>query len=118
MKGRRKERLAALIQREIASLILKGVKDPRMQEATITQVHVTDDLAVARVFFTAHRDSDIKKIYKGFQSAKGYLRGQIADYLKSRHAPELEFVYDDSFDLFEKIRQAGPKAGDDEPGTP
>ena len=48
---KRADRVADLIKMEIADLLLKQVRDPRIGSVTITGVKVTDDLRTARVFF-------------------------------------------------------------------
>lgn len=103
VKGRRQKRLAALIQKEIAALMIKGVKDPRLEGVTITNVIVSDDYSVAKVFFFIHQDMDINKVLKGFESARGFFKGELSHILDLRRVPELKFIYDDTLDLFGKI---------------
>lgn len=51
MEYKRSDRVADLLQKEIADLVLRRVKDPRVADITISGVRVSDDLKHARVFF-------------------------------------------------------------------
>lgn len=106
VKGRRQKRLAALIQKEIAALIIKGVKDPRLEGVTITNVIVSEDYSNAKVFFFIHQDMDLQRVLKGFESAKGFFKSELSHLLDLRRVPELKFIYDDTLDLFGKIEPA------------
>lgn len=103
VKGRRQKRLGSLIHKEIASMILKDVKDPRLDGVTITNVVVSDDYSTAKVFFFIHKDMKLKSVLKGFESAKGFLKAELSHVLQLRRVPELSFIYDDTLDMFEKL---------------
>jgi len=105
VKGRRQKRLAALIQKEIAGLIIKGVKDPRLEGVTITDVVVSEDYSQAKVFFFIHQDMDLQRVLKGFESAKGFFKSELSHLLDLRRVPDLKFIYDDTLDLFGKIER-------------
>jgi ribosome-binding factor A len=95
----RTSRIAAQMQRSLATLLRRAVKDPRVGNATITAVEVAGDLSVARVhvlpFASAHSgEAAGKDLLAGLRSATGYLRGELARELKLRHMPRLEFQLD------------------------
>ena len=104
MQGKRSERVAALIKEELGSIFLRGVKDPRIGFVTITDVHVSDDLKYARVFYSVLGD-ELKKeeTAKGLEQARGFLQRDIANTLKLRFTPHLSFVVDSSLDEGMKI---------------
>ncbi len=104
VEGRRKKRLEALILRIIAGLLLKDVQDPRLEGVSITNVVLTDDFSEAKIYFYIHKDQDVNKVKKGFESAKGFLRAGLGDEAKLRRVPDLKFIYDDTLDLFDKIK--------------
>jgi len=52
MTTRRQRRVAELIHRELSLILLREVRDPRLAEITITDVRVTPDLLIARIYFT------------------------------------------------------------------
>jgi ribosome-binding factor A len=91
----RTSRIAAQMQRSLATLLRRGVKDPRVGNVTITAVEVANDLSYARVhvlpFASAQSGEDL---LAGLRSAAGYLRGELARELKLRHMPRLEFQLD------------------------
>ncbi len=94
---RRPARVADVIQAEVASLLLSGVKDPRAEGATLVGVRCTDDLRTARVLFTCS-PSAIDEVTAGLTSAKGFIRSHLAKVLKMRYVPDLIFEYDKSLD--------------------
>ncbi len=105
VEGRRKKRMEALIMRIIAELLVKEVQDPRLEGVSITNVVLTDDFSEAKVYFYVHKDQDLNRVKKGFESARGFLRGELGDEAKLRRVPELRFIYDDTLDLFDKIKE-------------
>ncbi len=93
----RAARVAAQMQRALAGLLRRGVKDPRVGNVTVTRLEVSADLTTARVFVMPFATSDARaaeQMLAGLHSAAGYLRGQLTRELKLRHAPQLEFALD------------------------
>lgn len=102
---RRPARVADLIRNEVALLLVGKMKDPRIQNVTITSVKVTNDLRTARVFYSVFRAEDSEGVKKGLLSAKGFIRSHLAKQLKTRYVPELEFKEDFSGRQQEKIEK-------------
>jgi ribosome-binding factor A len=101
---KRAARVADLIKMEIADLLLKQVRDPRIGMVTITGVKVTDDLRTARIFFVEMgKDTCSAEVLTGLGKAKGFLRRELSRRLQLRHVPELLFTYDPSFDYGSRI---------------
>lgn len=99
MSSRRAERTAELIHAELARVLREEIKDPRVGAISITHVKVTDDLRLARVYFTPLGGQRAPKgVVKGIRSAGGFLRARLAKALGFRHAPELLFLLDDGID--------------------
>lgn len=104
MQHKRSEKVAETIHEIICSILSKGLNDPRIGFVTITGVEVTDDLSLARIYFTAIGDDNVKKETEaGLNSAKGFIRRNIGKQLTIRHTPELVFKYDKSLDYGSKI---------------
>jgi len=83
--------------------ILRSVKDPRVSSAfiTITSVDCTPDLKYAKIYYSAigaKSDAEYADLAKGFKSAMGYIRGQLAARLNLRITPELKFIRDTSLE--------------------
>ena len=94
----RTRRIAEQIQRELAELVRLELKDPRITGLiTITDVEVSPDQSHAKVFFTLLGDAGkIPETTEGLQRAAGFLRTQLAQRMKLRSVPQLDFRYDAS----------------------
>ncbi|QJQ96511.1 MULTISPECIES: 30S ribosome-binding factor RbfA [Halomonadaceae] len=96
---KRTDRVADQLQQELAVLIQREVKDPRLGMVTVSGVTVSRDLGYADVHVTLLGENDaerIKENLKVLKRAAGFLRTQIARRIKLRHVPELRFHYDES----------------------
>ncbi|PTW90497.1 ribosome-binding factor A [Microbacteriaceae bacterium MWH-Ta3] len=91
----RARKLAERIKEIIARRLEKGIRDPRMGFATITDVRVTGDLQHATVFFTVYgSDEERQDSLKALKAATGMLRTEVGRNITSRLTPSLEFVLD------------------------
>jgi ribosome-binding factor A len=89
---------------ELAELISRQVKDPRIGFATVTRVELTTDLHHARVYVSVlGNPEEQKNNIDGLSSAAGFLRHEIGHRLAMRRAPELEFVLDHGAEAGERI---------------
>lgn len=89
--------MAETIHKEISSLLIKGLKDPRIGFITITSVDVSADLGVAKVYYTLlSQQDDRNQTQAGLNSSAPYIRQQIGKFLRLRHIPEIRFFYDES----------------------
>ncbi len=119
MAGHRPERVAHLVQVELARLLLEEAKNPRLREVIVTAVRMTPDLRLARVYFrTLGPASDAKGLTRALEGASHFLRGQVAHALGLRVTPELRFEYDATPDtarrLDDLLRAAGTAADDED----
>jgi ribosome-binding factor A len=97
MSQARTQRIESEIQRVLAGLIAREVKDPRVGNVTITQVSMTADMGAVRVFFTPFASSNPpEQVRRALTHAAGFLRGELGRRLGLRHSPRLEFVFDDT----------------------
>jgi ribosome-binding factor A len=95
----RLQRIEAQMQRVLAEMIPREVKDPRVGPVTITQVALVPDLSQAQVYFVPFGDrAKHPEVLAGLTAAAGFLRGEVGRRVGLRHAPRLLFVADDSFD--------------------
>ncbi|MCX7956802.1 MAG: 30S ribosome-binding factor RbfA [Endomicrobia bacterium] len=88
----RSERIKKQIHKEVANIV-SNLKDPRAHTITITEVEVTSDLRIAKVYYSV-LDDNIQIAKMLFESAKGYIRSSLAKKLQLKHAIEVEFLYD------------------------
>lgn len=96
----RAARIAALIQRVIASSMESQLHDKRLANVTITDVRVTNDLQIARVYWTqlgheGHERGERQRAKQALEQAKGRLRSLVGTKAGLRLTPQLQFVYDE-----------------------
>ncbi|HEV2286061.1 MAG TPA: 30S ribosome-binding factor RbfA [Steroidobacteraceae bacterium] len=97
MSEARSRRIESEIQRVLAALIAREVKDPRVGNVTITAVRMAADMGTARIYFTPFASREPPELVRtGLTHAASFLRGELGRRLGLRHAPRLEFVFDDS----------------------
>jgi ribosome-binding factor A len=95
----RSDRVSGQIQKVLSEILLKKVKDPRLENARITDVRMSRDLRIARIYFvTSGNKKNIEEAAQGFKSALGYVKRTLARKLGLRYMPDLKFFYDESFD--------------------
>lgn len=111
----RLQRIERLLREEISSMILSDeVKDPRVSSfVTITDVHVSKDLAHAKVFVSTFQSVEsLRGSVTALNHAAGFIQGRMARRLKLRVTPRLSFVPDlsirDGFDVTQKIERLSP----------
>ncbi|MFZ9269835.1 MAG: 30S ribosome-binding factor RbfA [Prochlorococcaceae cyanobacterium] len=96
-QGRRVERVAALIRREVSELLLSGIKDERVSQGmvSITHVDVAGDLQHCKIFVSVYGSSDEQQqALAGLRSASPFVKGELGRRLQMRRTPEVVFVLD------------------------
>lgn len=119
----RQQRIGAEMQRVLSELIARELRDPRVGMVTLTAVEVAPDLSVARVLFVPFGDRNpVDEVAAGLARAAGFLRGEVGRRVGLRHAPRLEFVFDESIGRADRLTRlindavrSGPDR-DDGPG--
>lgn len=100
----RTSRLGEQIQRDLAQMIQRDMKDPRLGMVTINQVKVAKDLGYADIYFTVmgakgETDAEIRKQTSSIlNDAAGYMRSELARNMTTRITPQLRFHYDETLD--------------------
>ncbi|MBI5604016.1 MAG: 30S ribosome-binding factor RbfA [Deltaproteobacteria bacterium] len=103
-RPKRTVQVGGLLQREISELLVRKIKDPRLDMVTITGVEVSPDLKLARVYFSRFGNpEELRQGLEGLQSAAGFIKRELGQRLKLRHVPDLEFVHDTSFEYGDRI---------------
>ena len=98
-------RVAAQLKRELATLLQKEVQDPRLAGAVISDVEVSRDLSVAKVYLLSSGDAAMEGVFAGLKHASGFLRGALAERLRLRIMPHLQFLKDETQQHSERIEQ-------------
>ena len=104
---KRSDRVAQELQKEVALILQREVKDPRVGMVTVSDVDVSKDLAYAKVFVTFlfnHDEAAIEQGIKALEKASPYIRSLLGKAMRLRIVPELRFVYDRS--LVEGMRMS------------
>jgi ribosome-binding factor A len=97
MAFKRADRVSALLQRELGTLISEELRDPRIAFATVTAVEVTDDLRSARVYVSVLGDAEAgERTMIGLAEARNFVRHELGSRTDLRFVPELTFVADHS----------------------
>ncbi len=81
------------MKEEIADILMRKIKDPRIGFVTVTDVEVADDLRNAKVFVSIY-GGDREKTLKGLQSASAYIRSELGRRMRLKFMPELLFRFD------------------------
>jgi len=107
MPNYRDRRLAQEILKEVNDILRKKVRDPRVQDVNITDVHVTGDLQQATIYYSLLSDkaSDKEKAQEGLNKASGLVRRELGQALSIYKTPELFFELDESVEYGSKIDQ-------------
>jgi ribosome-binding factor A len=83
------------MKEEIADILMRKIKDPRIGFATVTDVVVADDLRNATVFVSVY-GAGRKETLAGLVSASAFIRAELGRRMRLKFIPELLFRYDDS----------------------
>lgn len=102
----RTERLADLIRDEVARLLLREVKDPRIGFVTLTGAKVTPDLRQARVYVSVLGDEKAREAaLEGLRHSASFIQRALFKNLRLRHSPAILFEIDDSLERGERIER-------------
>jgi len=114
----RATRVADQIRMEVAEILSRKIKDPRIQFVTVTDVRVTADLKIARVYVTALDQEHFDQVTgPGLKSAVGFIRTELGRRLNLRYTPELVFFRDTSAEYGNRIEKLLDSLHE-EPGEP
>jgi len=99
MKENRLKRVGELIREEIAALLMKGVKDPRIGFVSVLTVRVSSDLRYANVYVSLYgKESERKSSLIALKNSAGWIRRELGRNVRLRFTPELRFFEDDTLD--------------------
>ncbi len=103
--NQRNHRLSELIYREIGSILLTEMRDPRFKEVTVTGVKLNDDLSYAKVYFTLHDAGKTKEIAKALNNAQGFFRTKIGERIDVKYIPQIKFYFDEAQENADKLER-------------
>ncbi len=102
---KRSQRVGDLLRQEIADIIMRKVKDPRLGFVTVTGVDITDDLKIARVFISCLKDEEKETALDILNSAKNFVRSEVARRVRMKNIPSIEFKIDESIGYGDRIEK-------------
>jgi ribosome-binding factor A len=118
MTDHRNARLNEQFKREIARILSAKVRDPRVGSVLVTEVRVTPDLWLARVFFRPMEGSDtVDETLEGLEAAAAFIRRELGRVLRIRRIPELRFLHDTTLDSAMRIEAVLKEVLPDETGA-
>ncbi|MCL4216884.1 MAG: 30S ribosome-binding factor RbfA [Candidatus Hydrogenedentes bacterium] len=111
MQEGRPRRVAEIIKKEVAELILRGLKDPRIGFVSVMDVRVSADLRYADIYVSLYGEESKKKSSLiGLTRSAGWIRRELGKHLRLRYIPAVRFHEDTTLDrvyrlenLFEEI---------------
>ena len=119
MSSRRSKKVADAIKIELGDILHTRTKDPDIGFVTITDVVLSDDLRMARVYVSVLGSEDqAKKSMKGLDRARLFLQGEIGPRIRLRYLPELKFFLDKSWSYGERIDRLLESLKTDVPENP
>ena len=112
--GRRPERVAEMVLRELSQMLVRDLRDPRLRGVSLTRVRMTDDLRHGRIFFShLNGSTQATEAVKGFRSASGFIRRTIGRASGLRYTPDFDFEFDPGLENASRIdvllREVRPK---------
>ncbi|QQS36283.1 MAG: 30S ribosome-binding factor RbfA [Ignavibacteriales bacterium] len=97
------DKVENLIKEEISLIFLYKLQDPDFGFLTITNVKVSPDLKIAKVYISVFEKEKREAALEKVRSKAGFIRSELASRLTIKFTPELKFFMDESLDYVEKI---------------
>ena len=101
--SKRTRQIADMIQRELSIALRQEIKDPRLADVVITEVVLSPDLRIAKIYFALVRDSELSAAQVALTNAAGHFRHIIATHIELRYTPVLKFYYDETITHAERL---------------
>lgn len=92
-----------MLRQEIADIIMRRLKDPRIGFVTVTGVDLTDDLKIARVYISCLKEGEREATLEILNSAKSFVRAEIGKRVRLKVLPSIEFKTDESLGYGDRI---------------
>ncbi len=118
---KRADRVADQIRMEVADILMRKIKDPRVHSVTVTGVELTADLRIAHVFVTTMETEQAERdTFAGLSKASGFVRAELGRRLTLRYLPEVIFKKDVSGQRGDRIMRLldGLRGGGEQNGAP
>ncbi len=102
----RTDRVASLLKEEVGVFFLREYRDPAYGMITVTDVQVTPDLRIAKIYISVMGSAEVKNAtMKMLENHKKDIRGFIGSHLRLKFTPTVQLYLDDTLDRVERIDQ-------------
>jgi ribosome-binding factor A len=102
----RSERVASVIKERIGAVLVHDYNDPAYGFITVTDVKMTPDLRIAKVYFSILGNEETRdRGMKMLEREKQHIRGDVAAYVRLRFAPVMQFYLDETMERVDRINQ-------------
>ncbi len=107
MANYRAGRLEQEILKVTSDILMKTIRDPRIEGVTLTEVEATGDLQEATIYYSTldETEEERKEVQEGLDKATPLFRHELGQHLTTYHTPEIKFVRDESIEYGNKIDQ-------------
>ena len=104
--SQRQLRIGELVRHKVAEMLVRGeIHDDTLSEHVITipEVRLSSDLKLATIFIMPLGGADPKPVIAALERHKRYIRGEVAETVNLKFAPDIRFRFDDTFDEANRI---------------
>ena len=104
--SQRQLRVGELIRHKIAEMLARGeIHDDTLAEhvVTVPEVRLSPDLRLATVYVMPLGGEDVTPVVDALERHKRFIRGEVAEAVNLKFAPELRFRFDETFDEASRI---------------
>ena len=102
----RKSRVADGVRDEVAAIMAREIRDPRLGFVTLIRVDMPPDHSVARIHVSPMGDAKAQAdSMAALHHARGYVRKLLSQRMRTRTVPEILFVQDKGLDNAERVAQ-------------
>jgi ribosome-binding factor A len=106
LAGKRAIRVGDVLLKELADLLMRRVRDPRVTGVTLTGIRVSNDLKHAKVYFSLIGDEQaVMEVQEGLESAKGFIKREIGQRMELKYVPDIVFKHDPSLATGERMEK-------------
>ena len=111
----RLQRIADRIKREFSEMLIFELSDPRLQQIYVTDVNIDRELAYANIYISAVEGVErAPDVLAGLESAKGFIRRNLAQRVDLRSFPQLRFHWDPTPEQADRIEKILSEIREDE----
>jgi ribosome-binding factor A len=104
--SQRQLRVGELIRHALADMLTRGqIREEALTNyvVTVSEVRMSPDLRQATIYVISHEPDGLEPVLAAFERSKRYIRGQVAQAVNLKFAPDIRFIADETFDEAQRI---------------